>query len=168
MSMIQRRTVITLASLYRWLKTAQRDDWFVYHAGNLAHDRLLNPDLSDLADLILLLTDFGYLTTTQHRRYLFIMDVFVYVATRTGNGYCPPALITGKLTSHEFRALRAVRDRDADISVIRAVRDALSASQTSSDLLATRMFDSLKDRKLVQEAKGGSWELSRRGLEIMT
>ncbi len=165
---LQRHVVWDVPSLCRWLRTAVEADWCVYHSGNLAYDRARDTALNALSDLVLLLSETDYLRTTQRRQFLFITDVWVYVAHRTGYGHAPKSLLTGKLTAPEFRALRAVRDRDADISASRAIRDALSASMTSSDDLAGAMFERLKERKWVTEAKGKGWELSADGLRIIT
>ena len=168
MTVLQRHVVLNVANLCRWLKTAVEGDWCVYHSGNLAYDRMRDESLNLLSDMVLLLTETDYLRTTQRRQYLFITDVWVYVAHRTASGHAPKALLTGKMTSIEYRALRAVRDRDADISASRAIRDALSATMSSSDALAASMFDTIRDRGWISEAKGRGWEISQAGLRIMT
>lgn len=168
MNILQRHVVWNVTSLCRWLKTAGEGDWCVYHSGNLAYDRVRDSDVNDLSDMVLLLTETDYLRTTQRRQYLFITDVWVYVAHRTGRGHAPRAILNGTITASDFRALRAVRDRDADISATRAIRDALSATMSSSDVIATQMFERLKERKFISEAKGKGWGISQAGLRIMT
>lgn len=151
-----------------WFRSARAGDVCFYHAGNLALDRARDEDLANLADTVSLLNDGGAISLRQFRRHLPLADVWVYVAQRNQGGHAPAALISGKITSVDFRALRAVRDRDADISVTRAIRDAISASSISSDDLAASVFNSLRDRKLVEEAPGKGWQISRAGLKAMT
>lgn len=152
----------------RWFKAARAGDTCLYHAGNLATDRAKDGHLNDLADTVMLLNETGAVRASQYRQYLFIMDVWSYIAIRANGGYIPKDIVTGKITSREWRALRAVRDRDADISATRAIRDALSASWLSSDATAKDLLQSLAERKLVEEAPSKGWQLTKIGLRAMT
>lgn len=151
-----------------WLKVAHPGDTCVYHAGNLALDRASDPDLAALADTAMLLAELRAVELRQFRQYLAIIDVWCYIAVRAKGGLLPRGLLTQKLSSIDYRALMAVRDRAADISVTRAIRDAISASAISSDDLAASVFTSLRDRKLVEEAPGKGWRVSAAGLKAMT
>lgn len=152
----------------RWIKRASVGDTCLYHAGNLSSDRSADPVLNDLADTVMLLHETGAVRTTQYRQYLYITDVWAYIAIRSAGGYAPKAIIAGTLTSRDWRALRAVRDRDADISATRAIRDALAASWSSSDAQARDLLDSLAARKLVEEAPGKGWKVTAAGIRAMT
>lgn len=152
----------------RWIKRASVGDTCLYHAGNLSSDRNADPVLNDLADTVMLLSETGAVRTTQYRQYLYITDVWAYLAIRASGGYTPREIIAGTLTSRDWRALRAVRDRAADISATRAIRDVLSASWSSSDAAAREILDSLAARKLVEEAPGKGWQLTAAGLRALT
>jgi hypothetical protein len=156
------------AGFCKWLKSALPGELRIYHAGNLGVDRVDDQELNVLADLVLLMTELGAVTTTQYRQYLNIIDVWVYVAVRRRGGLLPKAIVNRSLTSIEYRALRAIRDRDADISAARAIRDALSSTLTSSDVEAHRILEGLKARNFVEEAPGKGWQLSAPGLRVMT
>lgn len=168
MSALPKHTVGDPKSLITWARNAMPGEFVVYHAGSLVVDRQHDTVLNTLADTVHVLQETGFLSATQKRYYLLIVDVWAYVATRTGRGYAPAGLMSRKITSHEWRALKAIRDRDADISAIRAIRDAVSACLASSDDIATGIFDGLRDKKLVTEAPGKGWTLSPAGVRAMT
>lgn len=151
-----------------WVRTARPGETCVYHAGNLAADRATDQDLAHLADMVALMNELAAIRLRQFRQYLAIVDVWCYIAVRHAGGFVPRSLLSQKITSTDYRALRAIKDRAADISVTRAIRDAISASAISSDDLAVSVLNSLRDRKLVEEAKGKGWQLSAAGLKAMT
>ena len=152
----------------RWLKSAKEGQTCVYHAGNLSLDRSLDPFLNELADTVMLVQETGGIITKQWRQYLPITDLWCYVAIRTRNGFVPKSIQSQKITALDYRAMRAIRDRDADISASRAIRDAISASWSSSDTFAKQILTALKDQGFLEEAPGKGWQLSAAGLRMMT
>lgn len=168
MSILPRHIVGTVRELSRWCKTAAVGEGVIYHAGEISVDRRKDDNINALADTVLLLAETGFVSCTQRRQYLYVEDVWAYWAIRARDGYAPRALIDGKLTSFEWRALKALRDRDADISATRAVRDALSFAMSSSDQSAEALLQGLKARRLVEEAPGKGWQLSKLGVGALT
>lgn len=168
MSVLPSHTVGSTGDLCKWAGSACRGEFVIYHAGSLTLDRTTDQSLNQLADTIHILQETGFVTASQKRFHLQITDVWAYIATRTGRGYAPSGLLSRKITSFEWRALKAVRDRDADISVTRAIRDAVSSTLISSDDLATEIFDTILAKKLIAEAPGKGWTLSQSGLRAMT
>lgn len=151
-----------------WFKGARPGDTCVYHAGNLAHDRTTDSDLADLADTVMLLNNLQAVKLRQFRQYLAIIDLWCYVAVKAAGGFAPRSIIDMRLTAQDYRALVAVRDRAADISVTRAIRDALSASMASPEDGSVAIFNRLKNRKLIEEAPGKGWQVSPAGVKAMT
>lgn len=168
MTSLPPHSIGTTRQLCKWAKEAQPGEFVVYHAGTLSIDRQDDENLNLLADTVHLFQETSFLAATSKRTFLQIMDVWAYTATRTGRGYAPSAVLNQKLTSFEWRALRAIRDRDPDISVTRAIRDALSAAISTADTEANNILDTLRERKLVVEASGKGWELSKAGLAALT
>lgn len=166
MSILPRHTVTDAPSLVRWAAKAVRDEFVLYFAGDLATERRRDAHINALADTALLLAETGFLTLAQRRQHLPIEDVSAYSAKRTGAGYLPRLIRAGNLTSFEWRALKALRDRSADISAMRAIRDASTLS--SSDADAQAMLDSLIARGLVREADNRGWTLTKDGMEALT
>lgn len=151
-----------------WVRTSRPGETCVYHAGHLVADRARDKDLASLADTVNLMDELAVVGLRQFRQYLAIVDVWMYIAVRRAGGFPPRSLLSQKINSTDFRALRAIRDRAADISVTRAIRDAISASAISSDDLAVSVLNSLRDRKLVEQAPIKGWQLSAAGLKAMT
>ena len=168
MSILPSHIVGTVRDLTRWAKTATTGEFCIYHAGELNVDRHRDQNINTLADTVLLFNETGLVSLSQRRTYLNIEDVWSYHATRTTGGYAPQAILDGKLTSFEWRALKAVRDRDADISATRAIRDALSFVLPSSDKAANEILEALKARRFVVEAPGKGWDLSKAGLGALS
>lgn len=170
MSTLPSHVVASVPEFIKWLKAAMPNEICLYHTGDIGVDRkkLTLTYINDLADTAMLLSETGYVILSQSRYYLPTHDGWAYHAQRTGRGYAPKAIMDGKLTSFEWRALRALRDRDADISATRAVRDALSFAMSSSDQSAEALLQALKARRLVQEAPGKGWELSKLGVGALT
>lgn len=168
MSVLPPHTVGSSAELLRWAITACKGEFVVYHAGSLVLDRQTDQVLNEMADTVHVLQQTGFLTASQKRWNLLIVDVWAYIATRTGSGYAPTGLVARKINSSEWRSLKAIRDRDADISAIRAIRDAVSSNMTSSDEIATEIFDGLRAKKFITEAPGKGWTLTQTGIRAMT
>lgn len=168
MTSLPPHSIGTTKQLCKWAKDAQPGEFVIYHAGTLSLDRQRDSMLNLLADTVHLLQETNFVSATSRRTFLQIMDVWAYTATRTGRGFAPASILDQKLTSFEWRALRAIRDRDPDISATRAIRDALSAAISTADTEATKILETLQERKLVIEAAGKGWELSKAGLAALT
>ncbi len=163
-------TVASVADLAAWARAAIAGNRCVYHMGSLARDRRASETVNALADTALLLFETRYLRLQQRRLPLSIEDEdrWCYLAIRATAGYAPRAIIALRITSFEWRALRALRDRDADISATRAVRDALGYSSPASFDVARSMLELLRERELICPAPGKGWALSSAGLEALT
>ena len=62
-------------------------------------------------------------------------DMWSYWTLRSTTGYAPKAIVAMRLTSFEWRALKALRDRDSDtIPKARARRFGLYATASSFDM----------------------------------
>lgn len=155
------------APMFRaWFRGAAPGELCFYHSGSLAQDREKDSELMELADLIAIIHDGGAISLRQFRTSLPITDVWTYVAVRSRGGHAPASVLAGTLTPVEYRALRAIRDRDADISATRAIRDATSRS--SSDVGAAIVLDALKRRSLIEPAPGRGWQVSNAGYLALT
>lgn len=168
MSVLPPHTVGNSTDFLKWAKTACKGEFVVYHAGSLVLDRIHDQTLNQLADTVHVFQETGFISASAKRMFLQIMDVWAYTAHRTGHGYAPTGMITRKINSSEWRSLQAIRDRDADISAIRAIRDAVSSNMTSSDEVATEIFEGLRAKKLITEAPGKGWTLTQTGIRAMT
>ena len=144
-------------------------DYCVYHTGELPINRKgveeHSKRINELADTVRLLSELGYLHILQRKVDLIAKITTMYTARKTGRGYVPKAIMSGELTSFDWRALKSIRDRAADVSATRAVRDALFFIIPHQKPEA--ILDNLKHRQFVQEAPGKGWELSRAGQRIL-
>lgn len=163
-------SVASVKQLAFWSRQALVGHPALYHVGSLAKDRHANPIINSLADTALLLAETQYLCLQQRRMPLAEdeEDRWHYLAVRSSGGYAPSAIITLRLTSFEWRALRAIRDREDRISATRAISDALTYSTTASFDVARSMLQLLQDRQLIAPAQGKGWQLSPAGLEALT
>jgi hypothetical protein len=161
---VARRLVLSLPTFWRWLRSAVPGECKIYHAGMLASDRIGDADLSDLADTIMVLQGTEYVSISQYRQDLPITRLTVYTVTRTGRGYAPSGLETGKLAVREYMALDAVLRRDAHVSAARAIRDAcgITDDEAAAILLA------LRTRGLIEDASGKGVTLSQAAIRMMT
>jgi hypothetical protein len=158
-----RNEASTSGDFITWARCATFGDFCVYHTGNLATDRRDSNDLCKLADIVLMLQDTGFVIATQFRAN--VGDLTQYVATRTGEGYAPRAVMKGEISAADWRILTAVRDARHGRSITRVIRDALASS---SDRAATAVLDALKSRQLVEEDTTVSgWKISHLGLSIL-
>lgn len=159
-----RKTVADVPSLCAWAANAPAGDFVVYHVGNLGTDRATNTALHELAETVLLLQETGWLVGSSVPLHLAGFIGTSYGVTRTGRGFVPQSILHNRITAAEWYALRAVRDRDADYSAVRAIRDALSCSENhAADLMAL-----LYAKGWVQAAKvGKGYELTPEGLRVM-
>lgn len=159
-----------VGALAGWSRTAGAGQQYLYHVGSLARDRRTSPVLNIVADTALLLSETRYLRLQQQRQDYSREDEdrWVYIAVRSGTGFAPVFVTTLRISSFEWRALKAVRDREAGISATRAIRDALSYSTPTSLDVARSMVELLQQRQLIRAAQGKGWELSPAGLEALT
>lgn len=162
-------TVASVADLASWSRTAFAGNRCAYHVGSLARDRRASEVVNALADTALLLFETRYLRLQQRRLPLSVPEegLWTYLAIRSAAGYAPRAIIALRISSFEWRALRALRDRDADVSATRAVRDALAYSSPASFDVARSMLELLRDRDMICPAPGKGWALSKTGLEAL-
>ncbi|MCA0204309.1 MAG: hypothetical protein LCH92_08205 [Proteobacteria bacterium] len=162
-----RKTVWDIESLGRWVQDASPRDACIYHIGTLASDRTESPDLNDVAEVVTILQEARCVIPTSHRFRTAAATGWTYIATRTEAPAGPMGIIRGIVTPSEWRALIAIRDRDHDTSITRAIRNAVSSSLGNSDAVAGTILASLKSKGLVapQEIKG--WGLSPRGEEVL-
>jgi hypothetical protein len=163
MTIALRSTVHDTPSFCRWVARARARDTVVYHIGNLGPDRLESDPLHQLAETILLLQETGYIVGAQHRTRIATIDGWTYLATRTGGGWAPGSVLSGRIDAMLFRALAAIRDRDADISAGRAVRNALSIP----DNAANSILERLKAQQWVEPAPIKGWQLSTAGHRLL-
>lgn len=159
-----------VGALASWSRAAATGQQYIYHLGNLARDRRLSEILNTVADTALLLSETRFLRLQQQRMQFSAPDGdrWVYLAVRSGTGYAPVAVISLKITSFEWRALRAIRDRDLGVSATRAIRDALVYPSFTSFDVARSMVELLQQRQLIRAATGKGWELSPAGIEALT
>ena len=159
-----------VGALATWSRMASAGQQYLYHIGNLARDRRASAILNSVADTALLLCETRFLRLQQERAAYAREDEdrFVYIAVRSGTGYAPLFVTNLRISSFEWRALRAVRDREAGISATRAIRDALSSSTPTSLDVARSMIELLQQRQLIEPAAGKGWTLSPAGLEALT
>lgn len=155
--------VASSADLRRWAATAKPRDFVTYHVGLVAQDRASNAALHELAELVRLLQETGWLIGSTRRIALAAVQGFAYFATRTGGGYAPRCILGATMTPREYRAMCAIRDRIGYSSAQRAVRDALSSGEDeAADLLAL-----LYARGWVEAAPEKGFQVSDTGLAAM-
>ena len=156
-------------ALASWSRTAGAGHQYLYHIGNLARDRRASAILNAVADTALLFGETRFLRLQQQRLPFSSEadDRWLYVAVRSGTGYAPLSVIGLKISSFEWRALRAIRDRPPENSATRAVRDALIYTAASSFDVARSMIELLQQRQLIK-ASGKGWDLSPAGLAALT
>lgn len=159
-----RKTVPDVPSLCEWAATAPAGDFVVYHVGNLGADRAANPALHQLAETVLLLQETGWVVGSSVPLHLAGFIGTSYGVTRTGRGSAPRSILLNRIPAQHWYALRAVRDRDPDYSAVRAIRDALSCSEShAADLMAL-----LYARGWVRAAEvGKGYELTPDGLRAL-
>lgn len=163
-SIVTRRIVMDTAGLRRWLRAAVAGEQKIYHAGLLAADRVQWPDLNDLADTIMVLQETGFVTASQYREQLPMDNIWVYLVTRTGKGYAPVGLMSGKLTARDFIALNAVLHREPSMSATRAVNDACGLNDTD----AAKILSDLRERSLIEDAPGKGIAITKAAVALMS
>lgn len=91
------------------------------------------------------------------------IEGYTYFATRTGAGWAPRNLLAGEVTAEQWRALDALRGRDADISATRALRNALGMP----DHVAANLLALLYAHGWVEPAPVKGWQISRVGERML-
>ncbi|MEM8976288.1 MAG: hypothetical protein AAGD43_29840 [Pseudomonadota bacterium] len=146
-----------------WASRAAYGDFCVYHEGHLSADRVNNKDLDGLANTVALLAVTQFVHSTQAR----IDEVRgrAYMATRSGRGYVPQGLLSGKITSGDYQFLAAIADKDRGISAVRIIRGLLGEG---ADQNAIRVLDQLAEKGLVARDTVYGWEVTTEARLLMT
>lgn len=162
--MVQLMNMITSGEQFRiWAAGAKPRDRITYHIGNLAIDRANNSALHDLAEMIRLLQETGWVIQSTNRVNLAAIRGHAYFVTRTGGGYAPRCILNNSISARHYRAMQALRDRVGYVSAQRAVRDALATNETdAADILAY-----LYARRWVEEAPEKGFRVSDAGVMAM-
>lgn len=164
MTIALRNTVRNAHELTRWAARAEKGQPVTYHIGDLARDRAASPNLHLLAETVLILSEHGYITTSQVIMRLPLGSATWYSASRTGRGRAPRSIMFDQCDAFTFRALEAMRDRDASQSAGRAIRDHMGCpEQLALDYLAL-----LYARKWIEPAEPKGWQLSPEGARMLT
>lgn len=163
MTIAIRNTVRNAKEFVRWAARADAGTPVTYHLGSLARDRAESETLHLLAETVMIFSELGYVTTSQHVMRLPIGTSTWYVATRTGRGRAPRALMFDQCDAHAWRALQAVHNRDASQSAPRAIRDHIGCPES----LAHDLMCLLWARKWIQKAEPKGYELSPEGLKML-
>jgi hypothetical protein len=149
-----------------WARSAQRGDYCIYHRGDLGYDRASCMDTRQLAATVRILAEHDFVILSQGRTFDFQRD---YIATRTGHGTPPKAVLAQQITAIQFEALRGVleytRDNLERRSAMRAVRDAISAANQN---VAAAVFDDLvKHGWIESKGPGCGYDLTALGLRML-
>lgn len=156
------------AGFLAWVNRATRGEFSVYHTGNLSADRLTDPVVDELACLVLLLHDTGWVNAIQCRQSVaYDMD---YLAVRTGSGVLPRSIATRAITATDYRVLSGLMTYSQApnaMSMQRAIRGILP---TCSEGAAQALFKRLKDDGLVEPREGNrnnGWQISATGMMML-
>jgi hypothetical protein len=163
MTIALRNTVRNAREFTRWAAKAEAGSPVTYHIGSLAADRADSPALHLLDETVLIFAQCGYVATSQHVMRLPIGTSTWYVATRTGRGRVPTGIMFDRCDAHTFRALEALRQRDASQSAARAIRDHMGCPES----LALDFLCLLWARGWIQKAEPKGYELSPEGLKML-
>lgn len=157
--------VTSAAGFLRWARGAGFGEWCIYHEGNLALDRTEDRDLHERAEAVLILSSHGFVAASQGRPPHADSGVLAYMATRTGRGRAPRAILSGEVAATDFGALKAVQGREVQQSAHRAIRDRLGLSEGAADGLLRR----LADLGLVERGTGykAGWALTPVGQQAL-
>ena len=148
-----------------WLRGAVPGDRCIYHVGEIARDRASSRDLDELADVVLMFVDIGVVTHRAERLRLAVGVQTVYTVTRAKSPPGPKALRDGAIKPTEWRALRAIADRDVNSrqSATRAMRDRAGIPERHGKiLLETMRFKGLVDCDPVT-----GWDVTDAGMAML-
>ncbi len=141
--------VLTTIAMRGWLQGARLRDSAIYFIGvNLAKSRRDSSRVNSLAALCSALSDVGILTLSQKR--IGWKDVSVYIGTTRVSTPANHPLCEGSIDPMTWMALKALDDRDPDISAARAVRDKLGCT----DPEAVRVVLELEKNGLIDRIQG--------------
>lgn len=163
MSITLRNTVRTAKEFTRWAARAEPGQPVTYHIGNLAADRANSPALHLLAETVMIFSQAGYIATSQVVMRLPLGAATWYYATRTGSGRAPRSIMFDQADAFAYRALEAMRDRDASLSAGRAIREHMGCT----DQLALDFLALLWARGWVEAAEPKGYRLSAEGLRML-
>jgi hypothetical protein len=158
-----RKQVSNVAQFVDWAKAAAPRDAVIYHIGNLVSDRASNLELSDLAATVNVLQESAFVIGQRIPLNLSAIDGSFYLAVRTGGGRIPQSLASGTVDATLYRAIQALRGRDADVSAPRMIRDHLSVpDEMAKDILAR-----LWAREYIKPAEGRGYQLTALGARML-
>jgi hypothetical protein len=163
MSMIMRTTVRNAREFAEWATRAAPGQPVTYHIGNLAIDRAAHPALHLLAETVLIFAECGFITTSQAIMRLPMATATWYSVARTGSGRAPRSILFGQCDAFAYRALQAVKSRDASKSATRAIRDQMGCQMDT----AAAYLTVLTERKWVEPAEPKGIRLSAEGLRML-
>ena len=164
MSIAIRNTVRTAKEFTRWAARAERGQPVTYHIGNLGRDRAESPALHLLAETVMIFAEKGYIATSQVIMRLPMGSATWYYATRTGSGRAPRSIMFDQADAFAYRALEAMRDRDASLSAGRAIREHMGCT----DQLALDFLALLWARGWVEPSGGKGYRLSDEGRRMLS
>lgn len=125
--------------LVRFVQAAKAGHVLLYYSGDLATDSARNPDIKDRARYISIVHDFGLVQLRQAR---VAAGWSHYFAIRTDEAIrgTPEHIVRGRITPEEYLALVAINERQASISVSRAIRDHLGTSDDDASQIRNSMI----------------------------
>mgnify|MGYP006879938616 CR=1 FL=1 len=90
-----------VGAMTSWCRVAERGQQYIYHLGSLARDRRVSGILNIVADTAMLLAETRFLRLQQERMAFSNPedDRWAYLATRSGTGYAPRAVISLRISS---------------------------------------------------------------------
>jgi hypothetical protein len=163
MNVAMRATARNTQEFVRWAGRAEFGQSVTYHIGNLARDRAESPVLHALAEAVMIFRERKVIVTSRQIMHLPLGTSTWYVATRSGHGRAPRALLLDQCDPHEFRALEAIHRRDPAQSASRAIRDHLGCPES----LAIDLLSRLCARGWVEPAKPRGWRMTPSGQQVL-
>lgn len=159
-----KNTVRSAHDFVRWAAAADKGQPVTYHIGDLGRDRAQSPELHLLAETVLLLAETGYIGTRQIIMRLPMGAATWYSAHRTGAGWAPRSIMFDQCDAFSYRALQAIKSRDASQSAGRAIRDHMGCTES----LALDYLALLYARKWIDPVEPKGWQLSPEGIRMLT
>lgn len=129
-----------LKHVVQFIFAARQGNIIYYHAGNIAVDAGSDPVVYDKQRYAQLMHTFGLLDL---RRSKVATDWYQYFAVRTDTpaGHTPKAATAARVTPDEYEALVAVMERQAALSVSRAIRDHVGLSDEAARKMRNDMIN---------------------------
>lgn len=157
-------TVSTQADFLAWCRAAKPGTVLIWHIGMIAIDRTTSSELNAIAQAVSLFADGGYIVQGQHSVQLPAGRQIAYTAMRASDGWAPRSVLTGKLTAHQYLALRAVQTRPAAVSAARAIRAGLGVSDDAAERI---LGDLARAGWIKPEGYKSSWVLADDAREMV-